>query len=227
MAFIDYYKVMGIPKDTPQDKIKEAYRKRSKQFHPDLHPDDPKAAAKFKLLNEANEVLSDPEKRRKYDQYGENWKQADQFCGFGAGAGGAQGNPFGDFHFDMGGGGGGFSDFFEQLFGGMGGGDMHTGGRGRARHYSEPREQEAHVTVDAWTAMLGGEIVISAPTGKFKLKIEPGTQPGKKMRMRGKGGQLSDGSNADLILVIDVAIPTNLNAQQRELIEQARRMGNA
>lgn len=227
MAFIDYYKVMGIPKDTPQDKIKEAYRKRSKQFHPDLHPDDPKAAAKFKLLNEANEVLSDPEKRRKYDQYGENWKQADQFGGFGAGAGGAQGNPFGDFHFDMGGGGGGFSDFFEQLFGGMGGGDMHTGGRGRARHYSEPREQEAHVTVDAWTAMLGGEIVISAPTGKFKLKIESGTQPGKKMRMRGKGGQLSDGSNADLILVIDVAIPTNLNAQQRELIEQARRMGNA
>ena len=93
MAFIDYYKVMGIPKDTPQDKIKEAYRKRSKQFHPDLHPDDPKSAAKFKLLNEANEVLSDPEKRRKYDQYGENWKQADQFGGFGAGAGGAQGNP--------------------------------------------------------------------------------------------------------------------------------------
>ena len=81
MAFIDYYKVMGIPKDTPQKDIRAAYRKRSKQFHPDLHPDDPKAKAKFQMLNEAYEVLNDPEKRAKYDQYGENWKQAEQFGG--------------------------------------------------------------------------------------------------------------------------------------------------
>ncbi len=88
MAFIDYYKVMGIPKDTPQKDIRAAYRKRSKQFHPDLHPDDPKAKAKFQMLNEAYEVLNDPEKRAKYDQYGENWKQAEQFGGFGTDGGG-------------------------------------------------------------------------------------------------------------------------------------------
>ena len=110
MAFIDYYKVMGIPKDTPQKDIRAAYRKRSKQFHPDLHPDDPKAKAKFQMLNEAYEVLNDPEKRAKYDQYGENWKQAEQFGGFGTGGGG--GNPFEGFSFNMSGE-GGMSDFFQ------------------------------------------------------------------------------------------------------------------
>ena len=76
MAFIDYYKIMGISKDTPQKDIKAAYKKRAKQFHPDLHPDDPKAKAKFQALNEAYDVLNDPEKRAKYDQYGEHWKMA-------------------------------------------------------------------------------------------------------------------------------------------------------
>ena len=79
MAFIDYYKIMGIPKDTPQKDIRAAYTRRAKQFHPDLHPDDPKAKAKFQALNEAYDVLNDPEKRRKYDQYGENWKHAEEF----------------------------------------------------------------------------------------------------------------------------------------------------
>ena len=213
MAFIDYYKVMGIPKDTPQDKIKEAYRKRSKQFHPDLHPDDPKAAAKFKMLNEANEVLSDPEKRKKYDQYGENWKQAEPFQDFG----GYQGNPFDGSQFNMGGD-GNFSDFFEQMFGGM-----HSGGRGRTNRRSWASEREARVTIDAWTAMLGGEVYISTSTCKFKLKVEPGTQPGKKVRLRGKGGLNPDGSSIDLILVLNVSIPVGLTERQRELLEQARR----
>lgn len=220
MAFIDYYKVMGVSKDIPQKDIRAAYRKRSKQFHPDLHPDDPKAKAKFQMLNEAYEVLNDPEKRKLYDQYGENWKQANQFGGAGAGFGGdaSGGNPFEGFSFNMGGS-GGMSDFFEQLFGGMGGAHRASS---RARRAAEPRERESHVTIDAWTAMLGGEILISTPGGKFKLKVEAGTQPGKKVRMRGKGGTLSDGTNADLILVFDVSIPANLTEHQRELLQQAR-----
>ena len=90
MAFIDYYKIMGIPKDTPQKDIRAAYMRRAKQFHPDLHPDDPKAKAKFQALNEAYNVLNDPEKRKKYDKYGESWEQADayeQAGGFGGGSG--------------------------------------------------------------------------------------------------------------------------------------------
>lgn len=74
MAFIDYYKILGVSKDIPQKDVRRAYLKRAKQFHPDLHPDDPKAKAKFQALNEAYEVISDPEKRKKYDQYGQNWK---------------------------------------------------------------------------------------------------------------------------------------------------------
>ena len=79
MAFIDYYKILGVSKDIPQKDVRRAYLKRAKQFHPDLHPDDPKAKAKFQALNEAYEVISDPEKRKKYDQYGQNWKEADAF----------------------------------------------------------------------------------------------------------------------------------------------------
>ncbi len=130
MAFVDYYKILGVDKNIPQKDVRAAYRKRAKQFHPDLHPNDPKAKAKFQALNEAYEVISDPEKRAKYDQYGEQWKNVGGFGGaggpggggfggFGGGAGG--GNPFEGFDFSQfGKGGGGFSSFFENLFGGRG-----------------------------------------------------------------------------------------------------------
>lgn len=125
MAFVDYYKILGVDKNIPQKDVRAAYRKRAKQFHPDLHPNDPKAKAKFQALNEAYEVISDPEKRAKYDQYGEQWKNVGGFGGGGydgaAGGGTAGGNPFEGFDFSgFGGGGGGFSSFFENLFGGRG-----------------------------------------------------------------------------------------------------------
>ena len=125
MAFVDYYKILGVDKNIPQKDVRAAYRKRAKQFHPDLHPNDPKAKAKFQALNEAYDVISDPDKRAKYDKYGEQWKnaqayeQAGGFGGFGGGAGGGGGNPFEGFDFsNFGSGGSGFSSFFENLFGG-------------------------------------------------------------------------------------------------------------
>ena len=138
MAFVDYYKILGVDKNIPQKDVRAAYRKRAKQFHPDLHPNDPKAKAKFQALNEAYEVISDPDKRAKYDQYGEQWKNADAFGGFGGagGAGGsgsygeAGGNPFEGFDFSQFGGGGGFSSFFENLFGGRGRSQQSAGGFG-------------------------------------------------------------------------------------------------
>ena len=128
MAFVDYYKILGVDKNIPQKDVRAAYRKRAKQFHPDLHPNDPKAKAKFQALNEAYDVISDPDKRAKYDKYGEQWKNAQAyeqagggFGGFGGGAGGAGGNPFEGFDFsNFGSGGSGFSSFFENLFGGRG-----------------------------------------------------------------------------------------------------------
>jgi curved DNA-binding protein len=117
---------------------------------------------------------------------------------------------------------GGMSDFFQQIFGSMGGGRRARS----ARRPAEPSEVEAHVSIDVWTAILGGELIVSSTYGKYKLKVAPGTQPGKKVRLKGKGGTKSDGTPKDLIIVFDVTIPANLTDQQKALIEQARKLTN-
>ncbi|MBP5426193.1 MAG: DnaJ domain-containing protein [Prevotella sp.] len=214
MAFIDYYKILGVDKTIPQKDVKKAYLKRAKQFHPDLHPDDPKAKAKFQALNEAYDVIGDPEKRKKYDQYGEQWKQVDQMGGgFGGGQGGS--SPFDGFDFSgfTSGGGGGFSSFFESLFGGAGGGSPF-GGFGRQQG---PQESQASVNIDMYTALLGGDVVIQVGASKLKMKIKPGTQPGTKVRLRGKGQ-----GGGDLIITYTVTLPTSLTPRQRQLLEEMR-----
>ncbi len=224
MAFIDYYKILGVDKDIPQKDVKKAYLKRAKQFHPDLHPDDPKAKAKFQALNEAYDVIGDPEKRKKYDQYGAQWKQADAFGdggpgGFGGyssgGAGG--GSPFEGFDFSaFTKGGGGFSSFFESLFGqgagGFSGGSGFSGGFGR----QQPADTQASVTIDMYTALLGGDIIVALGDGrKLRLKVKPGTQPGTKVRLRGKGQ-----NGTDLIITFSVTLPASLSPRQQELLRQ-------
>lgn len=230
MAFIDYYKILGVDKNIPQKDIRSAYRKRAKQFHPDLHPNDPKAKAKFQALSEAFEVLNDPEKRAKYDKYGEQWRNADayeQTGGFGGGAaGGGGGSPFEGFDFSsFGGGGGGFSSFFQDLFGG---GRRRSQGfsTGQAYGRANPGQMEATVGIDMYTALLGGEVVIQLSTGqKLKLKVKPLTQGGTKVRLRGKGYDRGDGTFGDLIITYNVKLPDHLSDHQKELLEQMRREG--
>lgn len=230
MAFIDYYKILGVDKNIPQKDIRSAYRKRAKQFHPDLHPNDPKAKAKFQALSEAFEVLNDPEKRAKYDKYGEQWRNADayeQAGGFGGGAaGGGGGSPFEGFDFNsFGGGGGGFSSFFQDLFGG---GRRRSQGfsTGQAYGRTNPGQMEATVGIDMYTALLGGEVVIQLSTGqKLKLKVKPLTQGGTKVRLRGKGYDRGDGNFGDLIITYNVKLPDHLSDHQKELLEQMRREG--
>ena len=226
MAFIDYYKILGVDKTIPQKDVKKAYLKRAKQFHPDLHPDDPKAQAKFQALQEAYDVIGDPEKRRKYDQYGEQWREAEQFQGFG-GQGGSS-NPFGGFDFSSFSGNGGFSSFFQDLFGragkaggGFGGFTGGAGSSGFGRQYSG--EMNANVTIDLYTALLGGEIIVTLSNGqKLKLKIKPETQPGTKVRLRGKGYGRGDGTFGDLIITYQVKLPQQLSERQKDLLRQMR-----
>lgn len=221
MAFIDYYKILGVDKNIAQKDVKRAYLKRAKQFHPDLHPDDPKAKAKFQMLNEAYEVINDPEKRKKYDQYGEHWKEADAYNAAG-GAGGSYyykggGSPFEGFDFyGFSQGGGGFSDFFKDLFGMAG---RSRGGKSRMRQNSG--EMHANVNIDLYTALLGGEVLLQLSNGsKVKLKVKPETQNGTKVRLRGKGYDRGDGTIGDMIITYNVMLPTNLSERQKNLLRQ-------
>ncbi|WP_294718874.1 DnaJ domain-containing protein [Prevotella sp.] len=221
MAFIDYYKILGVDKNIAQKDVKRAYLKRAKQFHPDLHPDDPKAKAKFQMLNEAYEVINDPEKRKKYDQYGEHWKEADAYNAAG-GAGGSYyykggGSPFEGFDFSgFSQGGGGFSDFFKDLFGTAG---RSRGGKSRMRQNSG--EMHANVNIDLYTALLGGEVLLQLSNGsKIKLKVKPETQNGTKVRLRGKGYDRGDGTIGDMIITYNVMLPTNLSERQKDLLRQ-------
>lgn len=254
MAFVDYYKILGVDKSIPQKDVRAAYRKRAKQFHPDLHPNDPKAKAKFQALNEAYDVISDPDKRAKYDKYGEQWKNAQAYEQAGGGGGGfGGGNPFEGFDFSgFGRGGSGFSSFFENLFGGgrqRSGGNPFGGFRANAggNDYSygfgagpdfgtsgcggcgQPANGETNleVSVDLYTALLGGEVVVPLAGGsKIKLKIKPETQNGTKVRVRGKGQSRSDGTKGDLIITYKVVLPTGLSERQKELLRLMKEQGN-
>ena len=137
MDFVDYYKTLGLSKNASADEIKKAYRKLARKLHPDLNPNDKDAHKKFQQINEANEVLSDPEKRKKYDQYGQDWKHADQFekakqqqgrQGFGGSDFG--GGNFGGYTYSSGDD-SEFSDFFESLFGGSKPGEARQNIAGR------------------------------------------------------------------------------------------------
>ena len=228
MAFIDYYKILGVDKNIPQKDVRRAYLKRAKQFHPDLHPDDPKAKAKFQALNEAYDVISDPDKRAKYDQYGEKWKEAEAFNNAGGGqqyySGGGSGSPFDGFDFEsFGSGDGGFSSFFKDLFGNGGFSNRFSSGFGSQQTRQHSGEMNATVNLDMYTMLLGGDVVIGLRNGtKIKLKVKPGTQNGTKVRVRGKGYDRGDGTYGDLIITYNVKLPTDLTDHQKDLLRQMR-----
>lgn len=232
MAFIDYYKILGVPRTIPQDKVRDAYLKRVKQFHPDLHPNDPKAKAKFQALNEANDVIGDPKKRKLYDQYGERWREgpeqgphshawgadADSTQRGAQGQGFAEGFDFSAFDHMQ----GGFSSFFQDLFGAQAG--PRQARRSGARQNSG--EMNASLNIDLYTALLGGEVVLQLKGGqRIKLKVKPETQNGTKVRLRGKGYDRGDGTMGDMIITYNVTLPTNLNDKQKQLLRQMQQGG--
>lgn len=292
MAFIDYYKILGISKDATQEDIKKAYRKLARKYHPDLNKDNPNAQEKFQEINEANEVLSNPEKRKRYDEYGENWKYAEELEKQKKRQTKEQsGTREGTFWYSDDNT-SGFSDFFEELFGNryrnynraMRGKDyeseLHLTLRQAAeeqkqilklngkniritipagvadgqviklRGYGEPGKGDAPdgdlyitfrikedptfkrigndlyttTTIDLYTAVLGGEIILDTLNGKVKVKIKAGTQNNSKIRLKEKGFPIykQSGKYGDLILSIQISIPTLLTERQKELFKQIK-----
>jgi curved DNA-binding protein len=286
--FIDYYKILGVDKDATPAEIKSAYRKLARKLHPDLNPNDKDAKRKFQEINEANEVLSDPEKRKKYDQYGENWKHAEEYKNaqqYQEQTSASGGQSYQRVRDE-----GEFSDFFESLFGGFGGtgrsrqvkfrGEDYTaelhlgltdafethqqtltvnnkkiritipagiengqtikiaghGGQGInggpngdlyitfhiANHPDFRRSgNDLYTTADLnlYTAILGGEMTIDTLDGKVKLKVNPETQNGSKIKLKGKGFPVykSKGQFGDLYITYRIKIPTGLTEKEKEL----------
>jgi curved DNA-binding protein len=211
----DYYQVLGVAKNASEKEIKQAFRKLARKYHPDVNPGDRGAEQKFKEINEANEVLSDPEKRRKYDQLGANWKQYEQYARGPRPGGG--GGGFGGFRVDFEGpgGAGGFSDFFKTFFGG--GIDLEelfgqaTRGRQRTtRGFESPpetgRDVSAEVEITLEEAYHGTtrRFSLEGPSSaSFDVKIPPGVKDGSKVRVSGKG-ESAPGGAGDLFLEVKV-----------------------
>jgi curved DNA-binding protein len=293
MEFIDYYKVLEIDKSASEADIKKAYRKLARKYHPDLNPNDTTAKKKFQEINEANEVLSDLEKRKKYDQYGKDWQNGPQYEQARQQQGSRSQRQSG---FDYGG--DDFSDFFESMFGGAG---RSSGGRGAAKYRGQDlsaemqldlkevyHTQQRTITVNGkairltipagvydgqtikikghggagvnggpagdllitfqilntssfkregndlyakqplplYTAVLGGEVLVSTFEGKVKIKVPAGTQSGTKIKLKGKGFPVyrQEGTFGDLYVTYEVAVPMNLTEKEKELFAELSKL---
>lgn len=206
VSYQDYYKLLGVDRNAKAEDISKAYKKLARKYHPDLNPNDKKAEDKFKEINEAYEVLKDPEKRKLYDQLGPDWQHGQQFSGQGQGGGA----DFGNVRFDMGG--SDFSDFFENLFGARGesgfGGSFGGGSFGGSqRRPRRGRDVEAELSLSLEEALRGGkrQMTLQMADGPrtLEVNIPAGIRDGAKLRLSGQGDpSRSGGAAGDLFLRI-------------------------
>jgi len=192
--FIDYYKILGIDKKATPKDVKTAYRKLARKYHPDLNPNNKDANKNFQQINEANEVLSDPEKRKKYDRHGKDWQHADEFEKQKQNqeqSSNARGSGFS---------GGDFSDFFESMFGGAAGGS-----RGRqAKYRGEDFNAELHLElIDAARTQ---KQTLAVNGAKIGITIPAGIENGQTIKIRGHGGPgINGGPNGDLYITFSIS----------------------
>jgi len=216
MDYKDYYKILGVDRAATEKEIKRAFRRLAREHHPDVNPNNPKAEERFKEINEAHEVLSDPDKRRKYDQLGADWQRWQ----------GTGGRP-GDFDWgrwstgqpggarvrygtpedlqDLFGSGGSFSDFFSQIFGGMGAAPGRSGRFQQQARTQRGQDLEQAVEISLQEAFHGTTRILERDGQRLEIKIPPGAKTGTRVRMSGVGGTGMVGAPAgDLYLVVTV-----------------------
>lgn len=212
MAYIDYYKILGLEKKATQEDVKKAYRKLARKYHPDLNPNDKEANKMFQQINEANEVLSDPEKRKKYDQYGENWKHADEFEKARQAQGQGQSAQWSNTAFGGGGEEDAFSDFFQSLFG-------QGGGRSRSRQTKfrgQDYNAELHLTLtEAYTTH---KQTLTINGKNIRITIPAGVEDGQIIKLKGHGGPgVNGGPNGDLYITFVIENNTKFNREGNDL----------
>ena len=204
VEYKDYYKILGVSKNASADEIGKAYKKLARKHHPDLNQNDKKAEDRFKEVNEAHEVLKDPEKRKMYDHLGPNWQNGQNF----------QRPPgFENMRFDFGGqGGGGFSDFFETLFGGgRGFGGASFEGGGFSRQPRKGQDVEANLSLTLEEAFHGGKKALTlsgaagTPPRSFEVNIPAGVKNGARIRLTGQGDPgMGGGPAGDMYLKVAI-----------------------
>ena len=213
MDFVDYYKTLGVAKNASANDIKKAYRKLARKLHPDVNPNDKEAHKKFQQINEANEVLSDAEKRKKYDQYGENWKHADQYeharqqqgqQGGGFGGFGGQGYTYSSADE------GDFSDFFESLFGGARSRRSQTKYRGQ--------DYNAELQLSLADAYSTHKQTLTVNGKNVRITIPAGVENGQQIKLKGYGSPGANGGpNGDLFITFVIKPDTTLRREGNDL----------
>lgn len=230
MEYKDYYKVLGVERSASADEIKKTYRKLAMKYHPDRNPDNTAAEDKLKEINEAYQVLSDKDKRARYDQLGSSYQSWQQ---------GGAGNNFnwddwfartpgggGGVHVDMGGAGGAYSDFFNAIFGGLGGFNGMGGQqprRTRSRQQAaRPQTYEHPVTISFYEAYHGGERVLQLEGQRVTAKIPKGVKTGSKVRIAGVGPVGMDGRKSDIYLKMTVAEDARFERKKDDLYTEVK-----
>lgn len=201
MEYIDYYKVLGVDKNASEADIKKAYKKLARKYHPDLNPNDQTAEEKFKQINEANEVLSNPENRKKYDQYGKDWKHAEEFE-----KQKAQQRQYRQQQQQYSGGfegfgGGDYSDFFESMFGG----GFSRGGRSRSQVQFKGQDFNAELQKTLREVSTTHKQTLNVNGKEIRITVPAGVKDGQKIKLKGFGAPgINGGPNGDLYITFSI-----------------------